>query len=174
VNGSFNIRDATENLPCFWTHDDTATCDVLATSFGANLAWTEGAVNTLRITYGPGQVKVERVGSVATTTVFDVTGVFPTGRVGLYNYSQGNVTYAVNDLADPANPTTTTTTPTTLPTTSTTAPVATTTTVLTTTIARTGPDTAATIQLTAGALLIAGGALMVAVRGKRPLGRHFS
>ena len=178
VNGSVDVRDPNGEIPCFWTHTDTANCDVLATNFGSNLGWTEGAVNTLRITYGPGNVKVERVGSLATTTIFDLAGSFPAGRIGLYNYSQANVAYAVRDVADPAAATTTTTSTTLVPTTTTSTTIAavagTTTTVLRTTIARTGPnDTAQMIELGAGALLILGGALLFAARGKRPEGAYF-
>lgn len=174
VNGTFNIRDANETLPCFGTHTDTSACDLLGVNYGTNLAWTEGQVNTLRITYGPGQVKVERVGTLANTTVFDVTGVFPTGRVGLYNYSQPSVTYAVRDLADPAPTTTTSSTTSTPPTTV--AAVTSTSggpTTLAATIVRTGPGDTATIQLGLGAALVVLGAVLTATRGKRPEGAYY-
>lgn len=174
VNGSFDVRDPNGQIPCFWDHTDSATCDVLDTELGDSLGWTEGAVNTLRITYGPGNVKVERVGNLATTTIFDVAGVFPTGRIGLYNYSQANVLYAVRDLADPTAPTTTTTSTTIAPTSTTAAPATTTSTALRAQIVRTGPNDDAGLELAAGAALIVLGAVLTAARGKRPLGRHFS
>lgn len=175
VNGSFDVRDPNAQLPCFWDHTDSATCDQLATpSTGNTQGWAEGAKNTLKITYGPGNIKVENVGALATTTIFDVTGTFPTGRVGFYNYSQANVTYAINDLADPTAPTTTTTststTSTTVVTTSTTrGPITT----LATRIARTGPTDKAGIELSLGAAFIALGAVLMAARGKRPEGRYY-
>ncbi len=180
VNGTFDIRTTGSELPCFWDHVDALGCDVLDTSYGSTQGWTDGAVNTLKFTYGPGNIKVERVGDLATTTIFDIAGAFPTGRIGLYNYSQANVTYAVKDLADPSAPTPTTTTstststtlvPTTVAATRTTAGGAST---LPATIVRTGPNDDAGLELGLGLALIVAGALLAAARGKRPDGRFYT
>lgn len=176
VNGSFDIRSNSESLPCFGLHGNAPTCQTLADGRADNFGWQEGAKNTLRITYGPGSIKVENVGTLATTTVLEATGVFPSGRIGLYNYSQGPTLFAVRDLADPTAPTTTTTSTTVASTTSTTTGPTTTgpVTTLKATIVRTGPNDAAPYELAAGAGLIVLGALLTAARGKRPEGAFYS
>jgi hypothetical protein len=173
VNGNFNIRDNTESLPCFGTHAGTG-CTILDDGRADNFGWNEGAKNTLRVTYGPGSVKIENVGTLATTTVLEATGTFPTGRIGLYNYSQAATDFVVRDLADPNAPTTTTTSTST--TSTTVAPTSTTqgsVTTLATRIVRTGPNDNAGLELALGAVLIVVGALMTAARGKRPEGAYF-
>lgn len=167
VNGEFDPGDvSTEG---FWTHEDDPAggFDVLATDFGPTKGWEFGTDYNLRFTYTTTRVKVERIVSGVASTIFDVVGVFPAGRVGFYNFSQAQVRYSGFSQSQ---------TTTTLPgvtTTSTTVPATTSTTVRVSSLARTGGDNWKW-PLAAGPVLIAVGVQLTATRNRRPDGHHYS
>ncbi len=190
VNGNFNVRSTTDQLPCFWTHAAGTGCSVIATDFGAGKGWSPDVVNRLRVTYSPTNITVEKINTITSvaTPVFNANGSFPIGgRFGFYNYAQSTTTYSIADvvITDPAQPGATTTT-TVVSTSTTAAPAATTTTAVSTattqrtattlkaTIVRTGNDSqTTTLELLAGVALIVLGGLFTAARGKRPEGHFF-
>lgn len=180
VNGTFNVRSTTDQIPCFWTHVASNQCQVIATVEGANTGWVFDQPNILKITYSPNHIKVEKVTGQTAATLIDQDCTCPAGRIGFYNYSEANVTYGIADLpSDPgtttttAAPTTTTVAPsTTTPPTTVRAVIATTTTRV---LARTGDNaTTTSLQLLGGVALVAFGALLVGARGRRPGGRFYT
>lgn len=90
VNGTI-----TNYLPGFWGHTDSPSFDVLATNFSGTNGWEDDTTYQFAITYQSNRVAVSVSGGVFTapTTVLDVTGTFPEGRFGFYNYSQAGVVY---------------------------------------------------------------------------------
>lgn len=63
---------------------------IIAQDLGdASKGWVNGVSYTFKILYMSTRIKVEING----VTIFDVTGNFPVGKFGLFNESQGNVTY---------------------------------------------------------------------------------
>lgn len=210
INRDDDVR-TTNGGDCFWPHTDSPEtgCDVLATDYAPEKGWQFGVTYDLRFTYTASRIKVERIEDPnAPITIFDVTGTFPAGRVGFYNYSQAGVTYAgfdatqspttttlsttssttsptssTSSTTSSSTPTSTSTstststpgpTPTTAPSTSTTArPTTTTGAVAAGTLARTGNGGGTGAALVGGAALIAMGALLTALRGGRPVGKHF-
>lgn len=182
VNGTFNVRSTTDQIPCFWTHVASNQCQIIATVEGANTGWVFDQPNVLKINYSANHIKVEKVTGQTSATLIDQDCTCPAGRIGFYNYSEANVTYGIADL--PADPGTTTTTV--APATTTTVAPSTTTlpttvraviapTTTTRVLARTGDNaTTTTLQLLAGVALMAFGALMVGARGRRPGGRFYT
>jgi len=84
VNGRF-----TNFIPGFWGHASSDTFQVLATDYGANKGWQDNTEYTFELVYQASRIKI----SIDGATIFDVTGDFPAGRFGFYNYSQQSVRY---------------------------------------------------------------------------------
>ncbi len=91
VNGTI-----TNYLPGFWGHTDSTEFDVLATDFGTTRGWEPNTVYNFEILYQENRIRVDLSGGAfgAGQTVFDVTGTFPAGSFGFYNYSQASVRYS--------------------------------------------------------------------------------
>lgn len=90
------IGTITDYLPGFWGHTDSAQFDVLATDFGSTRGWADNTQYNFEILYQTGRVKIDLSGGAfgAGQTIFDISGSFPSGRFGFYNYSQSTVRYA--------------------------------------------------------------------------------
>lgn len=105
VEGSaFDDLDPWEH---FWAHtnDPANGFSRLASDTGAGKGWVTGTEYAFRLEYGPSSVKIWRKASpqaapfptmTDTDKVFDVSGTFPTGRLGFYNFSQAGVRYWVH------------------------------------------------------------------------------
>jgi len=82
----------------FWGHTDAdgIPFDVLASDFDTTLGWVRGVTYDFEILYQANRFRVDIAGGAfgSGTTIFDVSGTFPDGRFGFYNYSQAGVRYA--------------------------------------------------------------------------------
>lgn len=91
VNGTI-----TNYIPGFWGHTNSTGFNVLATDFGSTRGWADNTAYDFEILYQTGRIKIDISGGAfgAGQTVFDITGSFPDGQFGFYNYSQAQVRYA--------------------------------------------------------------------------------
>ncbi len=94
VNGTFNLRGEASLNDSFWMHGDSASFDVLATQ--PKVAALEGGYGLFTVMYSPTRVLVTvRNSAYKTSTVLDVSGTFPSGRVGLYHNGRSSTYYAI-------------------------------------------------------------------------------
>ena len=85
------VQPGTQNYwPCFWAHDNTASCTPIATNFGGNLGWDTFTDYDFTLLYTPTRATI----IVNTDTIFDEPGCYEPGRFGFYNYSQPFVRYS--------------------------------------------------------------------------------
>jgi len=94
VDGVFN---SSEYWQYFWGHTDTGPggkFDVLATDYGGSKGWADNHEYTFRLIYSSTQIKIV----IDDVTIFDITGSFPAGKVGFYNFSQAQVRYGYVQL----------------------------------------------------------------------------
>jgi Thrombospondin C-terminal region/PEP-CTERM motif len=103
VNGTI-----TDYAPGFWGHTESASFDVLQSNFSSTNGWQPNTTYDFAITYRSDRVTVVLTGgSFGTpTTVLDVTGNFPAGQFGFYNFSQAGVVYSgfTVESAPPTDP----------------------------------------------------------------------
>ena len=103
VNGTI-----TNYIPGFWGHTSGAGFDVLATDFGSDRGWADNTTYDFTILYQTNRIRFDIAGGAFGTgqTVFDVSGVFPDGQFGFYNYSQSTVRYAglTEEVTPPTEP----------------------------------------------------------------------
>ena len=91
VNGSFS--GSGEMIDYFWARTDTGSSgkfDVLETHYGDGRGWDTNTTHAFKIYYTSSRIKVIIDGS----TIFDVSGSYQAGRVGLYLFSQNDVTFS--------------------------------------------------------------------------------
>jgi hypothetical protein len=89
VDGIFS---GSEYWQYFWGHTDTGPggkFDVLATDYGGTKGWVDNYEHTFRLIYSSTQIKIV----IDDVTIFDISGSFPSGKVGFYNFSQAQVRY---------------------------------------------------------------------------------
>ena len=100
VTGTFNLRDEPSLRDSFWMHVDSANFDVIATQ--SKLGELDGAGYALfTVTYSLDRVLVtQRDFELETTTVLDVTGTFPSGRVGLYDIGGSSTFHGIAVYSD--------------------------------------------------------------------------
>lgn len=86
----------TDYIPGFWGRADSAGFDNLATNYGSTLGWEDNTTYDFTIVYQAGRVTVAIAGGAfgSGATVLDVSGSFPAGAFGFYNYSQASVRYS--------------------------------------------------------------------------------
>jgi hypothetical protein len=82
----------------FWGQtDDPPLYDVLASDYGSTRGWADNTEYEFTLLYQTNHIKIDIKGGTGDfkdgATIFDVTGIFPDGRFGFYNYSQSSVTY---------------------------------------------------------------------------------
>ena len=80
----------TDYFPNFWGQTDSPEYDVLATDFGAGKGWRRNVDYDFELTYTANRIRI----TINEEEIFNVTGVFPTGRFGFYNFSQEQVRYS--------------------------------------------------------------------------------
>jgi len=89
VNGVFTSG---EFNTYFWKHTNTGPggkFHVLATDYSTTNGWIDNHEYAFRLYYSANQIKIV----IDDVTIFDISGDFPYGKVGFYNYSQANVRY---------------------------------------------------------------------------------
>ncbi|MCB0270960.1 MAG: tandem-95 repeat protein, partial [Calditrichaeota bacterium] len=87
VDGEVNGDLVSGNTP-YWNHTDSAIT-ILASDYGNTKGWTALTEYEFQIEYRQDMIKISIDGNV----IFDISGSFPAGRFGFYNYSQANVRY---------------------------------------------------------------------------------
>ena len=100
VNGTFS---SSEMMNHFFARTDTGSSgkfDVLETRYGSGKGWSLNSTHTFKIYYTSNRIKVIIDGS----TIFDVSGSYQAGHVGLYLYSQNNVTFSYLTLTTGFDP----------------------------------------------------------------------
>jgi len=85
-----NFAKVTNNGAINWAMDISKTgYQVLDIEHGLEFGWEHGIYYNFEITYTPTNVKIYVDG----LKVIDVNGTFPDGKIGFFNYSQGQVEY---------------------------------------------------------------------------------
>lgn len=90
----------TDTPKYFWGHTENPSnpkLEVLATDLGDTRGWEDYTKYDFRLTYTATRLKAEIWGGTGDfengQTIFDVTGSFPSGRFGFYNFSQASANY---------------------------------------------------------------------------------
>jgi len=82
--------DVTGNWNPWWYKTADPSFNYLAQTTGVGTGWLPNVVYDFELTYLSNRVIIEVNG----VTFFDITGCFPPGRFGFYNFSQSPVTYS--------------------------------------------------------------------------------
>lgn len=75
-------------LTPYWSHADT-TMLILDSLYGSTMGWVDNREYLFELNYDAEHITI----SIDSTIIFDISGNFPIGRFGFYNYSQPNVRY---------------------------------------------------------------------------------
>ncbi len=87
VQGTVTGNLASGSVP-YWDHSDSAFV-VLDTDYGADRGWLDNTEYTFELIYESNRIRI----LIDSVMIFNITGDFPAGRFGFYNYSQSSVRY---------------------------------------------------------------------------------
>ena len=75
---------------------------VLKTNYGSSKGWADNTVYTFKLYYTESKIKVVIEGE----TIFEESGSFTSGKVGLYGFSQDDITFSNLTLTTNFDPST--------------------------------------------------------------------